>query len=205
MFSAFIDGYAREDFFNVTRYKYNKTENIEESKMNLEQAVSECPEEIRRGGQHITFLNKDGEWEIWRFLGDSIDKWEDVNTYWQCVDGIPSLGFEITYVNDEESKIDPLSNVATFGGQFDMITDKSNMQVFGFGGYNAQDADGEVTKLSEFTLGEHTLPKATKTTLGGIKAIINVANLAENATIAQVAGAVNTLLGQFRNCGLIQL
>ena len=34
---------------------------------------------------------------------------------------------------------------------------------------------------------------------------INVANLAEDATIAQVAGAVNTLLGQFRNCGLIQL
>lgn len=65
--------------------------------------------------------------------------------------------------------------------------------------------DGEVTKLSEFTLGEYTLPKATKTTLGGIKAIINVANLAEDATIAQVVGAVNTLLGQFRNCGLIQL
>ena len=123
----------------------------------------------------------------------------------QTVDGIPSLGFEITYVNDEESKIDPLSNVATFGGQFDMITDKSNMQVFGFGGYNAQDADGKVTKLSEFTLVEHTLPKATKTTLGGIKAIINVANLAEDATVAQVAEAVNTLLEQFRNCGLIQL
>lgn len=95
MFSAFIDGYAREDFFNVTRYKYNKTENIEESKMNLEQAVSECPEEIRRGGQHITFLNKDGEWEIWRFLGDSIDKWEDVNTYWQCVDGREGLGINV--------------------------------------------------------------------------------------------------------------
>ena len=53
--------------------------------------------------------------------------------------------------------------------------------------------------------GEYTLPKATKTTLGGIKAIINVVNLAEDATIAQVAGAVNTLLGQFRNYGLIQL
>ena len=56
-----------------------------------------------------------------------------------------------------------------------------------------------------FTLGEYTLPKATKTTLGGIKAIINIANLAEDATIAQVAGAVNILLGQFRNYGLIQL
>jgi hypothetical protein len=63
----------------------------------------------------------------------------------QCVDGIPSLGFEIGYSDDEITKNDPLSNTATFGGQFDMITDKSNMEVFGFGGYNTQDADGNVT------------------------------------------------------------
>lgn len=68
-------------------------------------------------------------------------------------------------------------------------------------------ADGEVTKMSEFTLGEanYTLPKATKTSLGGIKAITNVVNLAEDATTAQVVGVVNTLLEQFRNSGLIQL
>lgn len=66
-------------------------------------------------------------------------------------------------------------------------------------------ADGEVTKLSEFTLGEYTLPKATKNSLGGVKAITNVANLAGSATTAQIVGVVNTLLEQFRNCGLIQL
>ena len=67
-------------------------------------------------------------------------------------------------------------------------------------------ADGEVSKLSEFTLKDYTynLPAATKTTLGGIKAITNVVNLAEDATTAQVIGIVNTLLEQFRNCGLIQ-
>ena len=89
--------------------------------------------------------------------------------------------------------------LSTTGGNALIITDKGHAVKYSIA------ADGEVTKLSEFTLGEHTLPKATKTTLGGIKAIINVANLAEDATIAQVAGAVNTLLGQFRNCGLIQL
>ena len=87
----------------------------------------------------------------------------------------------------------------TTGGNALIITDKGHAVKYSIA------TDGEVTKLSEFTLGEYTLPKATKTTLGGIKAIINVANLAEDATIAQVAGAVNTLLGQFRNCGLIQL
>ena len=87
----------------------------------------------------------------------------------------------------------------TTGGNALIITDEGHAVKYSIA------ADGEVTKLSEFTLREYTLPKATKTTLGGIKAIINVANLAEDATIAQVAGAVNTLLGQFRNCGLIQL
>ena len=89
--------------------------------------------------------------------------------------------------------------LSTTGGNALIITDEGHAVKYSIA------ADGEVTKLSEFTLGEYTLPKATKTTLGGIKAIINVANLAEDATVAQVAGAVNTLLGQFRNCGLIQL
>lgn len=89
--------------------------------------------------------------------------------------------------------------LSTTGGNALIITNEGHAVKYSIA------ADGEVTKLSEFTLGEYTLPKATKTTLGGIKAIINVANLAEDATIAQVVGAVNTLLGQFRNCGLIQL
>lgn len=89
--------------------------------------------------------------------------------------------------------------LSTTGGNALIITNEGHAVKYSIA------TDGEVTKLSEFTLGEHTLPKATKTTLGGIKAIINVANLAEDATVAQVAEAVNTLLGQFRNCGLIQL
>lgn len=63
----------------------------------------------------------------------------------QCVDGIPSLGFEIAYLNTEEAKIDPVAANPSFGGQFDMITDKTNMDVFGFGGYSTQDADGNLT------------------------------------------------------------
>ena len=44
---------------------------------------------------------------------------------------------------------------------------------------------------------------ATKTSPGVIKAITNIVNLNENASTAQVVGVVNTLLEQFRNCGLI--
>lgn len=69
--------------------------------------------------------------------------------------------------------------------------------------------DGAVTKLCEFTLTkptEYTLPAATKTTLGGVKAITNIVNVdTETATVASLAGVVNTLLNQLRAAGIIQL
>lgn len=69
--------------------------------------------------------------------------------------------------------------------------------------------DGAVTKLSEFTLSkptEYTLPAATKTTLGGVKAITNIVNVdTETATVSSLAGVINTLLNQLRAAGIIQL
>ena len=69
--------------------------------------------------------------------------------------------------------------------------------------------DGAVTKLGEFTLTkptEYTLPAATKTTLGGVKAITNIVNVdTETTTVASLAGVVNTLLNQLRAAGIIQL
>lgn len=69
--------------------------------------------------------------------------------------------------------------------------------------------DGAVTKLGEFTLTKptkYTLPAATKTTLGGVKAITNIVNVdTETATVASLAGVVNTLLNRLRAAGIIQL
>lgn len=69
--------------------------------------------------------------------------------------------------------------------------------------------DGAVTKLGEFTLAkptEYTLPAATKTTLGGVKAITNIVNVdTETTTVTSLAGVVNTLLNQLRAAGIIQL
>lgn len=58
----------------------------------------------------------------------------------QCVDGFPSIAFEMTRTTSTQVAVNPvlINNIATFGGQFDLITDKTNMGVFGFGG------DGEV-------------------------------------------------------------
>lgn len=67
--------------------------------------------------------------------------------------------------------------------------------------------DGEVSKISEFTLTDnsYTLPAATKTTIGGVKVGINIVDIAnpDNATAPQVAGVLNTLLGQLRNAGIL--
>ena len=61
----------------------------------------------------------------------------------------------------------------------------------------------EKNKLAN--LQNFTLEAATKTKLGGVKAITNIADLdADTATVSQVAEVVNNLLGQLRTSGLIQ-
>lgn len=62
----------------------------------------------------------------------------------------------------------------------------------------------EKNKLAN--LQNYTLPTATKSILGGVKAITNIVDLdADTATIGQVARVVNNLLAQFRTSGLIQV
>lgn len=91
----------------------------------------------------------------------------------------------------------------TDGGNAFIITDEGHAVTYKIS------IDGAVTKLSEFTLAkptEYTLPAATKTTLGGVKAITNIVNVdTETATVASLAGVVNTLLNQLRAAGIIQL
>lgn len=91
----------------------------------------------------------------------------------------------------------------TDGGNAFIITDEGHAVTYKIS------TDGGITKVSEFTLAkptEYTLPAATKTTLGGVKAITNIVNVdTETATVASLAGVVNTLLNQLRAAGIIQL
>ena len=91
----------------------------------------------------------------------------------------------------------------TDGGNAFIITDEGHAVTYKI------NTDGGVTKVSEFTLAkpkEYTLPAATKTTIGGVKAITNIVNVdTETATVASLAGVVNTLLNQLRAAGIIQL
>lgn len=89
------------------------------------------------------------------------------------------------------------------GGNAFIITDEGHAVTYKIS------TDGGVTKVSEFTLAkpkEYILPAATKTTLGGVKAITNIVNVdTETATVASLAGVFNTLLNQLRAAGIIQL
>ena len=91
----------------------------------------------------------------------------------------------------------------TDGGNAFIITDEGHAVTYKIS------TDGGVTKVSEFTLAkptEYTLPAATKTTIGGVKAITNIVNVdTETATVASLAGVVNTLLNQLRAAGIIRL
>ena len=93
--------------------------------------------------------------------------------------------------------------IPTDGGNVFIITDEGHAVTYKIS------TDGSVTKVSEFTLAKHTeytLPAATKTTIGGVKAITNIVNVdTETATVASLAGVVNTLLNQLRAAGIIQL
>ena len=91
----------------------------------------------------------------------------------------------------------------TDGGNAFIITDEGHAVTYKIS------TDGGVTKVSEFALAkptEYTLSAATKTTIGGVKAITNIVNVdTETATVASLAGVVNTLLNQLRAAGIIQL
>lgn len=91
----------------------------------------------------------------------------------------------------------------TDGGNAFIVTDEGHAVTYKIS------TDGAVTKLSEFTISkptEYKLPAATKTTLGGVKAITNIVNVdIDTATAASLAGVINTLLTQLRTAGIIQL
>lgn len=119
-------------------------------------------------------------------------------------DNIAKLGdTQHTFFTSINHAYGTASWLPTDGGNAFVITNEGHAVTYKIS------TDGGVTKVSEFTLAkpkEYTLPAATKTTIGGVKAITNIVNVdTETATVASLAGVVNTLLNQLRAAGIIQL
>ena len=81
-FSQYIDGSERVDFFNVSRYAQRVTGADESVALTLNEAVVLCPEDVRRGGQVLTFINREGNWMLWQYKGVDASHWEDTSMMW---------------------------------------------------------------------------------------------------------------------------
>lgn len=85
-FSQYIDGSERVDFFNVSRYVQITQGYPEVARLTLPEAVESCPEDVRRPGQVITFMDNNDDWATWQFIGVTNETWGDVNTAWKNLD-----------------------------------------------------------------------------------------------------------------------
>ena len=83
-FSQYIDGSERVDFFNVSRYVQITQGYPEVARLTLPEAVESCPEDVRRPGQVITFMDNDDDWVVWQYNGEKKEQWLNID-YWKLL------------------------------------------------------------------------------------------------------------------------
>ena len=114
---------------------------------------------------------------------------------------ITSEGYAVKYTIGTDGKV-------TKGEEFTLkdFTSELNNKVDKITGKQLSTNDYNTAEKNKLTnLQNFTLEAATKTKLGGVKAITNIVNLnIDTATVGQVAEVVNNLLGQLRTSGLMQ-
>lgn len=166
-----------------------------EDRQELEEKVDSLDKEIGQIKQELSvFGSEQGVVEL--EIGDA----EDIKA--SNLEKLKSVQTnDHTFFTDINYGYGTASWLPSTGGNALIITDEGHAVKYSIS------TDGEVSKVSEFTLKDYTysLPAATKTTLGGIKAGINIVNITDvnNATASQVAGVVNTLLNQLRAAGVL--
>lgn len=102
-FSQYIDRSERVDFFNISRYVQRITGADASVQLTLDEAVQACPTDVRRGGQILTFIDNDGNWTMWQYVGVTPDNWENTDNYWDNLESDPHLGVRLlTSVNQIE-------------------------------------------------------------------------------------------------------
>lgn len=95
-FAQYIDGSERVDFFNVSRYAQRLAGAAASVSLTLSEAVALCPNDVRRGGQVITFIDHEGDWAIWQYTATTANDWTSVDVYWKNLNDNPNLGIELT-------------------------------------------------------------------------------------------------------------
>lgn len=95
-FAQYIDRSERVDFFNVSRYAQQISEASESIILSLEEAVDLCPNDVRRGGQVITFINRENKWVVWQYTGVTSADWTDTDHSWINISSTTASGISFT-------------------------------------------------------------------------------------------------------------
>ena len=95
-FSQYIDGSERVDFFNVSRYTQRVADTDESVALTLNESSGIMSEDVRRGGQVLTFINREGNWMLWQYKGVDASHWEDTSMMWVNLESDPNLGVIFT-------------------------------------------------------------------------------------------------------------
>lgn len=73
---------SRTDIFNVSKYAQSAQGSTETIALTLEEAIDMCPNDIRKPGQIITFLNSNtNKWETWQYTASVNTNWS-TTSYW---------------------------------------------------------------------------------------------------------------------------
>lgn len=156
-FSQYIDGSERVDFFNVSRYAQRISEAEASVPLTLSEAVELCPEDVRRGGQTITFVDTEGNWALWQYKGTTPDNWTDTDSSWLNIESDPNLGIIFTIsdtsINVGETKDIYLHFETSDGGEANVVQVLLNGEVLKtYKKVSSFDLHQEVSKESEFTV-----------------------------------------------------
>ena len=107
------------DFVNITD-KYG------ESRISLTQAIQLIPFRSRKIGQVITFLDEDGEWELFQFQGERVNQWNNATLWVDLIKGIQ--GISIIDSEDITATVNNLNQASlTFADKNYNTTDYSGL------------------------------------------------------------------------------
>lgn len=94
-FSRYIDKSERVDLLNVSRYAQQATQVDNIVPLTLEEAIAICPNDVKRPGQILTFLDQQSNtWAEWQYKGTTKDGWNDTINWVQNTAGIVSVNSE---------------------------------------------------------------------------------------------------------------
>ena len=88
-FARYIDGSERVDLLNVSRYAQQQSQSETIVPLTLEQAIEICPNDVKRPGQILTFLDsQSNEWVEWQYKGTNKEGWSTLTNWSEKTAGI---------------------------------------------------------------------------------------------------------------------